>query len=133
MKQTVFAQSLSERQSLPGFFLNIFWTWLLLLSFTVTNQSHGDSPAEDALNKPSRPIPAKRISVETARVLRILFVPAVLLFSASYGSLNAAIGIVVLTAFYNEGGGADHWITKNGCCAGFYATFELGATLVAGE
>jgi 4-hydroxybenzoate polyprenyltransferase len=128
----VFAQSLSQRQSIPSFFLNTFWTWLLLLSFTITNQSYGNSPAEDALNKPSRPIPAQRISVETAQVLRLLFVPAVLLFSASYGGLNAAVAIVVLTAFYNEGGGSAHWITKNGCCAGFYAAFEWGAIVVAG-
>ena len=128
----MFAQSLSERQSIPGFFLNTFWTWLLLLSVTITNQSYGNSPAEDALNKPSRPIPAKRISLETAQVLRLLFVPAVLLFSASYGGLKAAVAIVTLTAVYNEGGGSDHWITKNGCCAAFYAAFEWGAILVTG-
>jgi 4-hydroxybenzoate polyprenyltransferase len=105
----------------------------MLLSFTVSNQCHGNGPKEDAMLKPYRPIPSKKISIEAAKMLRILMVPIVIMFATIFGGLKACLAIVAVTLYYNEGSGSEHWLSKNGCGSLFYATFEWGATLVASE
>lgn len=133
LPQTVFSQALVDTHSVSMLLTVVPWIWFNLLQFTVANQSTGKSPEEDALNKPNRPLPAKRISLSSARLLRWLLVPACILLSSIVGGLYGAIGIAVLNALYNEASWAGHWVTKNACNAGFYASFEYGATLVASK
>ncbi|KAE9392499.1 hypothetical protein BT96DRAFT_273034 [Gymnopus androsaceus JB14] len=102
-----------------------------LLYFTITNQTFGTSPEEDAVNKPNRPIPSKRISVEAATMLGWALAPIDLALSIYGGAVPSGAAICVLTSIYCRGGGHSHWLTKNGCCAGFYALFEYGATQIA--
>lgn len=83
------------------------------------------------MNKPFRPIPAQRISLSTARLLRWILIPACCLLSSFVGGLYAAIGFATLTLLYNELEWAGHWTAKNIVNAGFYAFFEIGATLIA--
>lgn len=104
-----------------------------LLYFTITNQNFGTSPEEDAVNKPSRPIPSKRISVESATILGWYLAPINLTLSIYGGAVPSGAAICILTSIYCGGGGHSHWFTKNACCAGFYALFEYGATQIAGE
>ncbi|KAJ3861740.1 UbiA prenyltransferase family [Lentinula novae-zelandiae] len=128
---TVFSQALASHHTVSQFFLAVFWIWMHLLYFTVTNQTFGTSPEEDAVNKPNRPIPAKRISVDSAIILRWVLVPVDLALSLYAGAVPSGMAICVLTSIYCSGGGHSHWLSKNGCCAGFYALFEYGATQIA--
>jgi 4-hydroxybenzoate polyprenyltransferase len=111
----------------------VFWLWVSLLQTTVANQSVGTSPEEDAINKPFRPIPSKRISLEAARLFRWLLVPVHLALSVLFGAFLGGLGVSVTTAIHNEIGGSSHWFTKNGCCAIYYAAFEYGGTMIAGK
>ncbi|KAJ4469733.1 UbiA prenyltransferase family [Lentinula edodes] len=128
---TVFSQALASYHSVSRFLLVVFWIWMHLLYFTVTNQTFGTSPEEDAVNKPNRPIPAKRISVDSAIILGWVLAPVDLALSLYAGAVPSGVAICVLTSIYCSGGGHSHWLSKNGCCAGFYALFEYGATQIA--
>ncbi|KAJ4496571.1 UbiA prenyltransferase family [Lentinula lateritia] len=128
---TVFSQALASHHSVSRFLLVVFWIWMHLLYFTVTNQTFGTSPEEDAVNKPNRPIPAKRISVDSAIILGWVLAPVDLALSLYAGAVPSGVAICVLTSIYCSGGGHSHWLSKNGCCAGFYALFEYGATQIA--
>ncbi|KAJ4469741.1 UbiA prenyltransferase family [Lentinula edodes] len=128
---TVFSQALASHHTVSRFFLVVFWIWMHLLYFTVTNQTFGTSPEEDAVNKPTRPIPAKRISVGSAIILGWVLAPVDLALSLYAGAVPSGMAICVLTSIYCSGGGHSHWLSKNGCCAGFYALFEYGATQIA--
>lgn len=92
-------------------------------------------PEEDMKNKADRPIPAKRISLETAYMLRWALPVVCSLWSASYSKevLYASIANCVLTYIYNEMGiAAGHWSGRNIVNALGYASFEWGACLIAG-
>jgi 4-hydroxybenzoate polyprenyltransferase len=107
----------------------VFWIWLHLLQFCVSNQSM--DPEEDALNKPWRPIPSGLISVVgTCRLRWILLL--------SCFSLSAYLevhwqGIVLASAFltYNELHLHSYLIMRNVLNAFGYAYFNAGAFAVA--
>ncbi|KAI0065532.1 hypothetical protein BV25DRAFT_1798511, partial [Artomyces pyxidatus] len=65
------------------------WTWLHLLQFCVSNQSA--NPEEDALNKPWRPIPSRRISVSATHVLRWVLLPICFALSILFISKTASV------------------------------------------
>jgi 4-hydroxybenzoate polyprenyltransferase len=130
--QTVFSLALATTHSISKFCYVVLWLWTLLLQVTVSNQSIGNSPEEDAINKPNRPIPSKRISLEAARLFRWLLIPIDLAVSILLGAFPAGVCVSFMVAAYSEGRGHSHWFTKNLCCAFFYAAFEYGGTTVAG-
>ena len=107
----------------------VFWTWLHLLQFCVSNQSI--DPEEDALNKPWRPIPSGLISVAGARRLRWILLPSCFLLSA-YLEVRWQ-GIVLASAFlaHNELHLHSHCIMRNVCNAWGYASFNAGAFAIA--
>lgn len=151
--QTVFYQSLVtipflSFQRLSGLLLAIIWTWLQLLQFDTSNQTVGSSPEEDAKNKPYRPIPSKRITIEQTLALRWALIPMTLVLSlvaqgtkgleksltdSVSGSVGAGIGIIICTLTHNELGGHKYWILKNGIMGFIYGFFDWGATCVAGK
>ncbi|PVI04799.1 hypothetical protein DM02DRAFT_651240 [Periconia macrospinosa] len=54
--------------------LVLLWLWLLTLQCCIQNQRHTSSVEEDAKNKPWRPVPSGRISIENAAdLLTIVF------------------------------------------------------------
>jgi len=111
----------------------MFWIWLHLLQFDVSNQTM--SPEEDELNKRDRPLPSKRLTLEQAIHLRYLLVPACFLLSLAYSveALYASVALVFLTFLYDEfGAHSSHWIIRNAVNAFGFAAFEAGATLLAG-
>lgn len=111
----------------------VFWVWLHLLHFDVSNQTM--DPDEDEKNKSDRPLPAKRISLANAIRLRWLLVPACFALSAMYSAatLYASVTLAALTVLYNElGAHKRHWVIRNVVNALGFAMFETGATLVAG-
>lgn len=109
----------------------IFWLWLHLLQFDVSNQSL--SPEEDEQNKRWRPLPSKRLSVRQARVLRWLLVPICLIVSARYSLqiFGASLSLITFTLIYNELAGHSHWFVRNVVNACGAASFEVGTTLLA--
>ncbi|KAF5361118.1 hypothetical protein D9758_009086 [Tetrapyrgos nigripes] len=128
---TVFSLALATTHSFSRFCYVVLWIWTLLLQVTVSNQSIGNSPEEDAINKPNRPIPSRRISLEAARLFRWLLIPIDLAVSVLLGAFPAGVCVSFMVAVYSEGRGHSHWFTKNLCCAFFYAAFEYGGTTVA--
>ncbi|KAI0052435.1 hypothetical protein FA95DRAFT_1601807 [Auriscalpium vulgare] len=126
---TVFAYLTASSTSVDRLALASFWLWLHLLQFCVSNQSM--DPKEDALNKPWRPIPAGRISVPAARVLRWALLPFCFALSVL---LNVEWqGIALATAFiaHNELGLDSHWFVRNLCNAWGYAAFNAGTAAIA--
>ena len=111
----------------------MFWIWLQLLQFDVSNQTL--DPEEDAHNKSYRPIPAKRLSLRTALILRWLLPLICFAWSAMYSKevLVASFANCLLTYIYNEMGyAAGHWAGRNIVNALGFASFEVGACLIAG-
>jgi len=102
-----------------------------LFQFCVSNQRL--SPAEDAQNKPWRPIPSHRLTVKQADKLRWILLPACLLLSAHYGPLVAAVSAALSIAIYlhNECKLDSHWLGRSVLNAFAYTMFDCGATLVA--
>jgi len=86
-------------------------------------------------NKPVRPLPAGRISLRNATILRWGLVPICWISSAFHGVpvLLSSMALVFFTIVYNELQASRHWITKNIVTAIGFTTFELGGTLIAGE
>ena len=109
----------------------IFWLWLHLLQFNVSNQSL--NPKEDEQNKCWRPIPAKRVSLRQARILRWLLIPACIAVSCLYSRqiIAASISLITFTIIYNELAGHTHWLVRNVVNACGAASFEVGTTLLA--
>ena len=108
----------------------VLWTWLHLLQFCVSNQSL--NPEEDTLNKPWRPIPSGIVSVANARILRWILLPICLSLSISleahWQGICLAIGFIV----HNEMHLHSHWLMRNACNAWGYASFNAGASAIAG-
>ncbi|KAL4079891.1 UbiA prenyltransferase family-domain-containing protein [Scleroderma yunnanense] len=111
----------------------IFWIWLHLLQFNVANQIK--APEEDKINKPSRPIPAGRITVHDATILRWTLVPICLAYSALYSPqlMWVSLTMLLFTMWYNENDGDKESFSKNFLTAIMYGLSEIGGTLVAGH
>lgn len=106
--------------------------WLHLLQFCVSNQIA--SLDEDAINKPWRPLPAKRVSLHHYRLLRQALVPLCLFtsFAMRRGMLQSIV-LVVATWANNELSLDSHWVMRNIMVAIGYAAFNTGAVEVAGK
>lgn len=112
----------------------IFWLWLQLLQVDVSNQVL--DPEEDKKNKPYRPLPAGRITYEAAYVLRWVLPLLCLVWSARYSKevMYASLANCIATFFYHELGFASgHWLGRNILNTIGYASFEVGACLIAGK
>ncbi|KLO15626.1 hypothetical protein SCHPADRAFT_824462 [Schizopora paradoxa] len=112
----------------------IFWVWFHVLQFDVSNQTL--DPEEDEHNKRDRPLPAKRISYRNAVILRWALVPACWTLSACYSleTMYASMALVALTAIYDEfGAHSGHWAVRNLVNALGFVSFEVGASLIAGN
>jgi len=109
------------------------WIWLHLLQFNISNQIQ--DPEEDRRNKPSRPIPADRISVDSAADMRWVMVPVCLMLSLWYGTqaLLASAIFAALTIWYNELNGDKMGLSKNVLTAILYGCLEVGGTVAAGK
>ena len=110
---------------------SIFWTWLHLLQFCVSNQSL--DPEEDSSNKPWRPIPIGLISINGARNLRWVLLPFCLSISVRLEACWQGISLALAILAHNEFGLHSHLFLRNVCNAWGYASFNAGAlTIVSG-
>ena len=102
-----------------------------MLQFNLANQIK--APEEDKVNKPSRPLPAGRITLRNATILRWLVAPLCLAYSSLYSLqlVFASLEMQLFTIWYNELDGDKNWFSKNAILAIMYGCAELGGTLVA--
>ncbi|KAL1747985.1 UbiA prenyltransferase family [Schizophyllum fasciatum] len=107
----------------------VFWVWIHLLQFCVSNQTL--SSDEDAQNKPWRPLPAQRIALRDALVLRWALLPICALICIAYDLHFIAFWFPFGIIMHNELEMDSHWLTRNLLNALAYCTFDIGATSVA--
>ena len=92
-------------------------------------------PEEDATNKSDRPLPSKRITYRNAVIFRWALVPICFAASLVYSvkTFYASVSLVFFTVVYDElGAHAGNWLVRNTVNACGFASFEAGATLIAG-
>lgn len=131
--KTVFAIVSAPLSSLTRIPHIVLWIWVHLLQFDVSNQTL--RPEEDVHNKSDRPLPSGRIELQNAIRLRWMLVPVCFLLSLCYSVevLYSSIALVALTIIYDELNiHAAHWAARNIVNGLGFASFESGATLIAG-
>ncbi|GJE90540.1 UbiA prenyltransferase family-domain-containing protein [Phanerochaete sordida] len=129
---SVFACATAPLHSVSRLFMGLAWIWIHQLMCNISNQARG--AAEDALNKPWRPLPAGRITERQALALRWGSAALCIAWSAMYGAdlVLPSLGLFLTTVLYDDLGFARHYIGKNLCNIGGYTTFEIGATKIMG-
>ncbi|PYI03140.1 hypothetical protein BO78DRAFT_421866 [Aspergillus sclerotiicarbonarius CBS 121057] len=114
----------------------LLWVMLVFIPFAINNQRTPSAIAEDAINKPWRPIPQKRISATEALCFMCFFAFLVQI----HGRIHNGLGyrqsslLLVLNIWYNNLGGADkNPVIRNGINTLGYLCFLSGALEVALE
>ncbi len=98
----------------------------------MNNEHRQADVEEDKKNKPWRPIPAGRLSVEETRSFMLASYVVAILGSAYLGGLPECLALIVQGWIYNELGGANEsFLTRNILNATGYMTFAAGAAKVA--
>lgn len=82
----------------------LLWLWLHLLILDLANQRLASSITEDAVNKPWRPLPAKRLSPIGARTMLLLVIPLAMSFSlvTCQASYVPSATLICLAWLYND-------------------------------
>lgn len=94
--------------------ITILWLWVNVLLFTLDNQRQAGGIEEDRLNKPWRPIPAKRITPEQTFYTLLAMIPVAIVFSALTGPLRECLVLLFLNCWYNNWGGGDtNWFVRS--------------------
>ncbi len=104
------------------------WIWVNLLEFNLANQTVDAD--EDAMNKPWRPIPSKRISQSTARSLRWILLPICFVLSCAFRVPLDCLVIHIGNICYHDFGVASHWVGKNLVNGLGLAAFNGGASMI---
>ena len=97
------------------------------------NNQHGeDDLKEDRKNKPWRPIPVGRLTIDETKHLMMASYVAAILASTFLGGLSECLAIIVQGSIYNELGAAGHsCLARNVLNATGYMTFAAPAAKVA--
>lgn len=111
--------------------LVIFWVWFNFLVFCVGNQRRQDSIEEDAINKPWRPIPSKRLTQAQADNLFYCLHIAVVALGVCLETTPFTLALLLLGWMYNDWEGGSHPLARNTINACAVVCFALGATVVA--
>ncbi|MCJ1247045.1 hypothetical protein MMC30_004256 [Trapelia coarctata] len=112
--------------------LVLLWVWINLLPFAINNQRQPAAIQEDALNKPWRPMPSRRLSPTAAKTLMLVFYPLAILTSLALGNLAQCLALIGLGYWYNDLHGADaSCLVRNLINAGGFISFASGAMQVA--
>ena len=112
--------------------LVLFWVWINLLPFNIDNQRQPQAILEDALNKPWRTMPSRRLSPGSAKRLMLTIYPIAILSSLLLGNLTQCLSLVCLGFWYNNLRGADaSCLIRNFINACGFICFSTGALQVA--
>lgn len=112
--------------------LVLVWNWVNLLPLAMNNQYSKESTEEDRENKPWRPIPAGRVTMQETRYL--MFICYAVAFSSSLvlGGTAECVALILQGWIYNHLEGANKsYLARNLLNATGYLTFAAGATRVA--
>ncbi|PVI01622.1 hypothetical protein DM02DRAFT_507825, partial [Periconia macrospinosa] len=99
--------------------LAMLWLWLAMLQFCLHNQRRPESIEEDRINKPWRPLPSGRISIEGVNRILLLTYVAISWLSFQLGVMVHLVVFTIAVFWYNDFGGSDR--------SGLYRNF-LNAT-----
>lgn len=112
--------------------LVLVWTWLNMLPLAMSNQYSKESTEEDRVNKPWRPIPAGRVTMQETQTLMIIGYVVAFSSSLILGGTAECVALILQGWMYNylDGGNksilARNFINATGCL-----TFAAGASRVA--
>ncbi|KAI9849934.1 MAG: hypothetical protein M1837_000148 [Sclerophora amabilis] len=111
----------------------VFYNWINVLIFDISNQCQPGSVLEDVANKPHRPIPSKRITAAQARRLLTFVIPAVYAATLYLGGSREAVALMVMTWMHNDLGCAEDgsFVMKNLLNALGYMCYGSGAMAIA--
>jgi 4-hydroxybenzoate polyprenyltransferase len=114
---------------------SLLLTWTNLLIFNISNQRTPSSVEEDALNKPHRPIPSGRISIDSARRVNLILVPVVSALSWLAGVGTHTPILLALQWMYNDLQGCDEGVLlRNSLIAGGYGMYSyIGLDILIGS
>ncbi|KAL7948443.1 UbiA prenyltransferase family domain-containing protein [Trichoderma barbatum] len=116
--------------------LMLAWIWLNLLVEDIANQRLEGSIVEDAVNKPWRPLPSRRLTPEQARNWLVVAIVVAVSSSIVLGGYTASITLMLFIWMYNDldGSNSGIWI-RNALNACGLMCFSWGAlaTLSGGE
>nr|WBQ21648.1 (-)-4-epi-beta-bisabolol synthase [Stachybotrys sp.] len=105
-----------------------FWVWINHIVFAINNQRRQESILEDALNKPWRPLPSKRLTPSQAWAWVCFFYLFALATSLHIGGTWPCLLLAAQGHWYDGlGGGSDSVFTRNLLNAGGYSQFFAGA------
>ncbi|KAI1398604.1 hypothetical protein F4819DRAFT_467937 [Hypoxylon fuscum] len=93
--------------------LMLLWSWSNLFLFNLHNQRHPAAIAEDATNKPWRPLPAGRLTAQQATRVMYLMYPLTIAVALMVGGLVPCLLEAFCCLWYNEWGGSSDPIIKN--------------------
>ncbi|KAF8198274.1 UbiA prenyltransferase family, partial [Mycena galopus ATCC 62051] len=87
--------------------------YLILLLYTFTSSNQISGVAEDRINKPDRPIPSGRISLQGGYIRWYASTGAFLILGAAEGVMPWTVLWVLLTVAHNFTAFGKHWFTRN--------------------
>ncbi|KAJ7631346.1 UbiA prenyltransferase family-domain-containing protein [Mycena polygramma] len=113
---------------------SLCWIWIQLLHFNLANQTAATSIQEDRKNKPFRPLPSGRVTLQQASILRRFTLICGLALSALFGLriFLVNVGYAIVVFMYHDHGDS-HWLSKNIMNAMGYVFFESGSAMIAGK
>lgn len=119
---------------LPGQLLfSLIYASLYIYTFCISNQLH--SIAEDAINKPYRPLPTGFVTQKETKI-RFWIYNALFLILAFYLHIFfISVAWMVVTAGLNQWGWSSHWLTKNhlGMSLGTFILFTAQWSIASPE
>ncbi|MCJ1283501.1 hypothetical protein MMC26_002831 [Xylographa opegraphella] len=108
------------------------WITINLLPFTIANQRLPHAIREDAINKPWRPLPARRLSPAQARELMLTGYVVAGAVSSVLGGMRSCLAVAALAYCYNSLGGSDaSGAVRNLMNVSFYVCAMIGTIEVA--
>lgn len=112
--------------------LVLAWNWLNLLPLAISNQYPKESTEEDRENKPWRPIPAGRVTMQETQYLMFVGYAVAILSSLILGGTAECVALILEGWIYNELEGANKsCLARNFPNVTGYMTFASGAVRVA--
>lgn len=112
--------------------LVLVWNWLNLLPLAMNNQYSKESTEEDRANKPWRPIPAGRLTMQETRYLMFIYYAVAFLSSLVLGGTVECVALILQGWIYNHLEGANKsYLARNLLNATGYLTFAAGAARVS--
>ena len=103
-----------------------------LLTFDLANEGRPDAALEDSINKPWRPVPTGRISVDQTRRLLLWTLPVVLGVNFLLGCWQETALLFMLTWMYNHlGGGEDGFVSRNIIIGAAFGLYNAGSLQIA--